>query len=92
MKIMVTSFKRPHACTVTLSAPSHAASHRQPTPLLETPGHPQASLGKSLVRSLLLYPGVWCTQGSVCALKESISPVLCKFWWLCGGVNGDLLL
>ena len=51
----------------------------------------QASLGKSLVRSLLLYPGFWCTQGSVCALKESISPVLCKFWWLCGGVKGDLL-
>ena len=92
MKIMVTSFKRPHACTVTLSAPNHAASHRQPTPLLETPGHSQASLGQSLVGSLLLYPRFWCTQGSVCALQESISPVLCKFWWLCGGVKGDLLL
>ena len=33
----------------------------------------------------------WCTQGSVCALQESVSPVLCKFWQLCGGVNGDLL-
>ena len=29
--------------------------------------------------------------GSVCALQESGSPVLCKFWWLCGGVNGNLL-
>ena len=28
---------------------------------------------------------------SVCALQESVSPVPCKFWWLYGGVNGDLL-
>ena len=28
---------------------------------------------------------------SVCAHQESVSPVLCKFWWLYGGVNGDLL-
>ena len=27
MKIMVTSFKRPHACTTTLSAPNPAAGH-----------------------------------------------------------------
>ena len=27
----------------------------------------------------------------LCALQESVSPVLCKFWWLYGGVNGDLL-
>ena len=30
-------------------------------------------------------------RSSVCAPQESVSPVLCKFWWLCGGVNGDLL-
>ena len=41
--------------------------------------------------SLLLSPGSWCTQGSACALQESISPALCKFWQLYGGVNGDLL-
>ena len=23
--------------------------------------------------------------------SKSVSPVLCKFWWLCGGVNGNLL-
>ena len=34
---------------------------------------------------------VQCTQGSVCALQESVSPVLCKFWRLYSGVNGDLL-
>ena len=73
MKIMLTSFKRSHACTATLSATSPAAGHCWPTPLLETPGHSQAGLGHSLVGSLLLFPGSWCTQGSVCALQESIS-------------------
>ena len=29
--------------------------------------------------------------GFVCALQESVSPVLCKFWWFYGEVNGDLL-
>ena len=33
-----------------------------PTPLPETPGHSQASLGQSLVGSLLLSPGSWCTR------------------------------
>ena len=50
-----------------------------------------ASLGQSLMGSLLLSHGCWCTQGFVCALQESVSPVLCKLWWLYGGVNGDLL-
>ena len=54
-------------------------------------GHSWASLGQSLVESLLFSPGSWCTQGFVCALQESVSPVLCKFWWLYYGVNGDLL-
>ena len=45
-------------------------------------------MGKSgSVCSFLLGPGA---QGSVCALQESVSSVLCKFWWLCGGDNGDL--
>ena len=60
-------------------------------PLLETPGYSQASLGQSLVGSLLLSPGSWCTQGSVWALQESIFQALCKVWQLFGGVNGDLL-
>ena len=41
--------------------------------------------------SLLLSPGSWCAKVSVCALQESVSPVLFKFWWFYGGVNGDLL-
>ena len=32
----------------------------------------------------------WCTQGFVRTLQESDSPVLCKFWWLYGGVKGSL--
>ena len=75
MKIMATSFKRSHAGSATLSAPSSAAGHHQTTPLPETPGHSWASLRQSLV----------------CALQESVSPVPCKFWWLYIGVNGDLL-
>ena len=65
-------------------------------PLTHTPaGDSWTLMGKSgsvsLVGSLLLSPGYWCAQGSVCALQESVSPVLFKFWWLYGGVNGDLL-
>ena len=84
MKIMATSFKRSHSLTAALRAPNPAAGHHQPTPPPETPGHSQASLDQSLMGSLLLFPGSWCTE-------ESVSPVLCKFWQLYGGVNGDLL-
>ena len=90
MKKMATSFERSHAHTATLSAPSPAAGHHRPTPLPETPGHSEASLGQSLVRSLLLSPGSWCAEGFVCALQESVSLVPCKFWWLYGRVNGNL--
>ena len=45
----------------------------------ETPGHSQAILAQSFVRTLLLYPGSWCTQGFLCALQESVSLVLWKF-------------
>ena len=47
MKITVTSFKRSHACTATLSAPNPASGHHRPTPPLKTPRHSQASLGQS---------------------------------------------
>ena len=29
--------------------------------------------------------------GFVYTLQESVSPVLCEFWWLNGGINGDFL-
>ena len=91
MKIMAVSFKRSPACTGTLNAPDHVAGHCRPTPPPEASGHPQASLGQSLVGSLLLSTGSWYAQGFVCALQESVSPVLCKFWGLYCGVNGKLL-
>ena len=90
MKIMGTSFKRSHACTATLTDPNTAAGHHKPMPPLKTLGHYWESLAQSLVGSLLLSPGSWCTQGSVCPLQESISSVLCKFWQLYGGLD-DLL-
>ena len=76
---MVTSFIRSHAGTATISAPDPTTGHHQPTPPPETPGHSQASLGQSLLGTLLLSPGPWCAQGSVCALQESVSPMLWKF-------------
>ena len=74
-----------------------AAGHHRPTPPPDAPGHPQTSLGQSLVGSLLLSLGSWCTQGvfcvcvCVCALQQSASPVLCKLWQFYDGVDGDLL-
>ena len=83
MKIMGTSFKGSHAGTSTFSVPKPAAGHCGPTPLLETPGH---SCGVTAPLSWVLV-----LTGSVCALQESVSRVLCKFWQVYGGVNGDLL-
>ena len=92
MRIMVTSFKRSHTgCTQCLQ-------HCRRPPLTHTSTRDSWTLtGKSgsdlwgLMESLLLSPGSWCAQGFVCALQESVSPVLCKFCWLCGGVNGGLM-
>ena len=53
--------------------PNPAAGHSQPTPPPETPGHLRASLGQSLVGSLLISTGFWHAQGSVCASQESVS-------------------
>ena len=79
MKIIETSFERTYAKTVVFSAPTPQQASRL-MPLPETPGHSQTSVAQSLVGSLLLSPGSWCTQGFVCALQESVSPVLCKSW------------
>ena len=91
MKIMATSFKMSHVCTTARSAFDPAAGHCQSMPQLEPPGHSWACLGQFLVGSLLLSPGSWWAQGFVCALLESVSSVLCKFWQLYGRVTGDLL-
>ena len=87
-KIMVTFFKRSHALTAAVSAPNPVVGHHWPAPLPKTPGHSWASLGQSLVGSLLLSPGSWSTQNSVCFLQESISQSCVSSG---GWVNGDLL-
>ena len=69
MKVMATSFKRSHSGTATLSAPNLAAGHRQPMAPLETPGHSRASLGQSLLGSLLVSSGFWYTQAFVCVFQ-----------------------
>ena len=65
-----------------MQCPQPCSRTRQPMVSPGILGHSQASLGQSLVGSPLLSPGSWCTQYSVCALQESVSPVLCKSWWL----------
>ena len=84
MKIMATSFKRSHAVTASLSAPDPAAGHRRPTPPLETPGHSRASLGQSLVWSLLLSPG----SG---AHKALFVPSQCLFPQSCVSPGGPMV-
>ena len=86
---VMTSFKRSHASTATLTASNPAAGQHQPTPPLETPKHSWANLLSLLWHhcSFLLGPGA---HKVLFVLSKSL-PVLCKFWQLCGGLNGDLL-
>ena len=51
---------------VVFSASDPTIGHCQHMPPKETPGHSQASLAPSLVGSLLLSSGFWCTQGLLC--------------------------
>ena len=60
----------------------HSSVHICPLPPSQPAAFPSDHLRPS--------PNYRGTSG-VCALQESISPVLCKFWQFCGGVNGDLL-
>ena len=90
MKIMVTSFKRSHAHTATLVAPYPSAGHRRLTPLpeiLDTRGHVWVSFLWGHC-SFLLGPSA---HKVLFVPSKSLFPVLCKFWWFYGGVNGDLL-
>ena len=81
--------QRFHACKSTLTAPNPATGHHQPTPPLETPGHSQASLGQSLMESLLLFLGPGAHK-FLCVLQESISQS-CVSSGIYDGVNGDLI-
>ena len=79
MAVMETAFKRTYVRTVGFSAPDPTAGQCQSMPLPETPGHSQESRTQSPVGSLLLSPRSWCAQGFLCALQESVSPLLWKF-------------
>ena len=82
-RVTATSSKRIYASTpclpglLQLSAPDPTAGHCWPMPPPKTPSHSQASLAQSLVGTLLLSPGSWCTQGFVCALWETLFPQSC---------------
>ena len=78
---MVTSFKRSHECTATLSAPNPAAGHHRPSSLLETLGHSQASLGPSLVGSLLLFLGPGVHKVLIVPSKRHSNTVLSQSPW-----------
>ena len=87
MKIMWTSFKRSHSCGATLSVPNPRAGPCLCQRLLDTPSQVWViSCGVTAPFSWVLVH-----KGFACAFQESVSPVLCKFWWLNGGANGDLL-
>ena len=92
MKTTVTSFKRSHACTSTFRAPSPAAGHHWLMAPLETPR--QSVTGKSgSVSCGVTAAFSWVlvhTRFCLCSPRVYF-PVLCKFWQLHGGVNGDLL-
>ena len=88
MKVMVTSFKRSHACTATLSALQQATTDpRLRQRLLDTHGQVWVSLLWSHC-SFLLGPGA---HKVLFVPTKSLFPRLCKFWHLYGGVNDDLL-
>ena len=57
--------------------------------LCQSPGPSQASLGHGVTApfSWVLVHKMLCLY-----LPKVYCPVLCKFWQLCGGVNGNLLL
>ena len=91
MKIMATSFKRFCACNSTLSTP-WPCSTTMPTHAYTR--DPWTLTGKSgSVSCGITAPFSWVLvhTGFICAFQESVSTVLCKFQWLYGGVNGDLL-
>ena len=91
MKIMATSFKRFHAYTTEHSASNPAAGHLLTHP---STGDSWTLMGKSGSVSCGVTDSVsWVlvhTRFCLC-LARVCFPVPCKFWWLYGGVIGNLL-
>ena len=91
MKILETSFKSSCPCSCT-QCPWPCS---RPLSTHASAGDSWTLTGKSesvFSGSLLLSPGSWFTQSSFCALQESVSLGLCKFWQLYGGVNCTIAL
>jgi len=65
-----------HCCT---QCPDPVASHCWPMPLPGTPGHSRTSLDQSFVGVTAPFSWVLVRSRFVCALQESVSPVLCNF-------------
>ena len=80
VRVMKTSFKRTYARTPGLLYSVTLTLQQATVGPLETPRHSQASLTQSLVGTVFLLPGFWFTQDFVCALQESVSSVLWKFY------------
>ena len=91
MNTMSTSFKRSCAHSATLSAPNLAAVHRCPHTSAGTSWTLTGKSGSFPCGVTAPFSWVLVHTGLACALQESVSPVLCKFWWLCGRVNGQFL-
>ena len=81
MVAIAISFKRTYASTVVFSAPDSMAGHCPPKPLLEPPGHSQASLPQSFV--VLLGPGVHkvLLVPSKCLFPQSCGSSIIKTHW-----------
>ena len=86
VKIMVTSFKRSHACTATVCARSLQQATTDQCLRQRLPDtHRQVSCVVTVPFSwVLVHKVLWCPP-------RVYFPVLCEFWQLYGGVNGDLL-
>ena len=94
MKIMVTSSKRSHACTATLNPAAGLQCCSRPPQTHASNGDSWTLTGKSRSVSYgVTTPFSWvlvCSGFCLCPLRVCF-PVLCKFWRLYGGVNGDLI-
>ena len=86
MKIMVTSLKRYHACTATVHAPNLQQAITNPCLHQRFPDtHRQVSCGVTV-------PFPWILLHKVLLCPPIVYfPVLCKFWQVYSGVDGDLL-
>ena len=86
MKVMATSFKRSHTHTTALVSLTLRQATADPHLYWTLTGKSgSVSCGVTAPFSWLLVH----TRLSLCPPRVCF-PVLCKFWWLYGGVNGDL--